>query len=367
MPDEPLVSALVAAYNAEPFIAEALQSALDQDWPADKLEVIVVDDGSTDGTAAVAEGFDDPRIRLIRQANAGACGAVNTALAAARGELLALLDADDAWPAGKLRAQSAVLAARPEVGLVYGDMRVVDARGAVIHESFLEGGDPPQGRCLAAMLESNDATASSLLFRRALAEPIPAEIPYTDWWFAVRAAMRSEIAYLPEPRTLYRFHGGNLTLGAEGAGRAREMRKAMAFRLWILPRVELDERGRAAVWRAIELNAAEVPDVPYTDAAIRDGLLAAAPPAAGPLDAERVVLAFADELLESPELLARYVARGEAATLAIDAPDPEPLARLVERVPGAERCDLVALPGLGAVGRARLAARADAVLSERPL
>src|SRR3954452_15283035 len=188
MPDEPLVSALVAAYDAEPFIAEALQSALDQDWPADKLEVIVVDDGSTDGTAAMVEAFDDPRIRLIRQANAGACGAVNTALAAARGALVGLLDADDAWPAGKLRAQSAVLTARPEVGLVYGDMTVIDARGDVLDESFLSDTRPPQGRCLAQMLENNDPTASSLLFRRARAEPIPAEIPYTDWWFAVRAA-----------------------------------------------------------------------------------------------------------------------------------------------------------------------------------
>src|SRR3954447_16755698 len=286
---EPLVSALVAAYNAEPYIAEALRSALDQDWP--ELEVIVVDDGSTDGTAAVVAGFADPRIRLIRQANAGAVGAVNTAFAAARGELLALLDADDAWPAGRLRAQWAVLEARPEVGLVYGDMTVIDAAGRVLHESFLDGGAPPQGRCLAAMLESNDATASSLLFRRSLAEPIPPEVPYTDWWFAVRAAERSEIAYLPEPRTLYRFHGGNLTLGTEGPARERELRKAIAFRLWFLPRVELDERGRAAVWRAIELNAAEVPDVPYTDAAIRAALLAAAPNSADPLPG-RVVLAF---------------------------------------------------------------------------
>src|SRR4051794_35542754 len=187
MPEQPLVSALVAAYNAEPFVAEALESALAQDWPAERLEIIVVDDGSTDGTAAVVEAIaaaHPGRIRLIRQANAGACGATNTALAAARGELIGLLDADDAWPAGKLTAQAAVLAARPEVGLVYGDMRVVDAQGRVLHESLLEGQRPPEGRCLGSLLESNDATASSLLFRRSLAAPIPADVPYTDWWFA---------------------------------------------------------------------------------------------------------------------------------------------------------------------------------------
>ena len=69
------------------------------------------------------------RVRLIRQANGGPCAAVNTALAHARGEWLGLLDADDAWPANKLRVQGDVLHARPEVGLVYGDMRVVDETG----------------------------------------------------------------------------------------------------------------------------------------------------------------------------------------------------------------------------------------------
>ena len=88
------------------------------------------------------------------------------------------------------------------------------------------------------MLESNDATASSLLFRRAVAAPIPDAVPYTDWWFAARAAERSEIAYVPEPRTLYRFHGGNLTLGTEGPRREREMRKAIALRLWFLRRLD---------------------------------------------------------------------------------------------------------------------------------
>ena len=426
---EPLVTALVAAYNAEPYIAEALHSALDQDWPADKLQIVVVDDGSTDGTAAVVEAIaaEHPgRIELIRQQNAGACGAINTALAAARGELIGLLDADDAWPREKLRVQSAVLAARPEVGLVYGDMRVVDADGRVLHESFLDGDAPPQGRCLARMLESNDATASSLLFRRALAAPIPDEVPYTDWWFAARAAERSEIAYVEEPRTLYRFHGGNLTLGAAGPQRQREMRKAIALRLWFLRRLDaLPARELALVWRAIEVNAAEVPGSAHPEgdparsaaelaageallrrgepdaaasrlsralawdpesAAARAALIAAfaaapggeAHPGQEPLRGAtgQVVLADAGELLARPELLARYVARMAGrrdVTLAIDASEMDAaeaeraVGTLVDLIPGAEELDLLAVLGpLDATGRARLAAGADAVLSERP-
>jgi tetratricopeptide (TPR) repeat protein len=428
MCDLPVVSALVAAYNAEPFVAEALESALAQDWPGDRLEIIVVDDGSTDGTAAVVEALaaaHPGRIRLIRQANAGACGATNTAFAAARGELIALLDADDAWPAGKLRAQAAVLAARPEVGLVYGDMRVVDAQGRVLHESFLDGQDPPQGRCLGALLESNDATASSLLFRRTLAAPIPDGVPYTDWWFAARAAQQSEIAYLAEPRTLYRFHGGNLTLGTEGAARERELRKAIAFRRWFLRRLEpgeLSARELSRVWQAIELNAAELgetfPDLEPVaallgegeallrqgdperaadvlshalaldpgDDAVRQALVAAL--AAAPGGAERagqeplrgagghVVLAYAGELLEHPALLERYVARMTGApgvTLAIDASEMDPAAaqtalrELVDSVLGAGALDLLAVLGpLDATGRARLAAGVHEVLSDRP-
>jgi glycosyl transferase family 2 len=428
MPELPLVSALVAAYNAEPFVAEALHSALAQDWPADRLEIVVVDDGSTDGTAAVVEEIaarHRGRVRLIRQANAGACGATNTAFNAARGELIALLDADDAWPAGKLRAQHAMLGARPEVGLVYGDMRIVDAQGRVLHESFLEGQRPPRGRCLGELLESNDATASSLLFRRVLAAPIPDGVPYTDWWFAARAAQQSEIAYLAEPRTLYRFHGGNLTLGTEGAARGRELRKAIAFRRWFLQRLEPGElrpAELAGVWRAIELNAAELEE-PYPDChpagGVRDegeallrrgaperaaGLLSralacdpgddtarqalvaalgAAPGGAGhpgqqPLRgaSAHVVLAYAGELLAHPALLERYVAEmtgRTGVTLAIDASEMEPaaaeraLGTLVQSVRGAGELDLLAVLGpLDDTGRARLAAGVHEVLSDGP-
>src|SRR4051794_33266044 len=182
---EPFVSALMAAYNAEPFVAEAIESALAQDWPEERLEVVVCDDGSTDGTAAVVQSYlarYPGRVRLIRQANGGPCAAVNTALAAARGEWLGILDADDAWPSDRLRVQGDVLHARPAVGLVYGDMRVVDAAGEVLQESWLDGEPviPSGARVLGELLAGNLATASSILMRASVAEPIPAKIPYTD-------------------------------------------------------------------------------------------------------------------------------------------------------------------------------------------
>ena len=243
MPWSPTVSALVPAFNAEAFVEEAVRSALDQDYPADRLRVVVVDDGSTDGTAAVVQRLADEaggRVRLVRQDNRGLVGAVNRAAAEADGELLALLDADDAWPADKIRRQVAVLAARPEVGLVYTDMCVIDAEGRVLDASWLRGGPPPEGREVGRLLEQNWVTASSIVVRAALRPelfPIPGELPWADWWLGVRAAQVSQVAFLAEPKTLYRFHGANMSLGSTGEVRLRELRKSLALQRYFLRRL----------------------------------------------------------------------------------------------------------------------------------
>jgi len=107
------VTAVIPAYNAEKFIAEALQSVLDQ--TVEIAEIIVVDDGSSDRTAEVAATF--PRTRVIRQPNAGCGAARNTALRVATGEWIALLDADDIWLPEKTERQQACIA--PGVGVVH--------------------------------------------------------------------------------------------------------------------------------------------------------------------------------------------------------------------------------------------------------
>src|SRR4051794_36910337 len=107
----PAVAVLIAAYEAEPFVGQAVRSALAQDYPPERLHVVVVDDGSTDGTARVVEaiaGEHPGRVTLIRQETRGSVGAVARAAAAPaaqEADLLAILDADDAWPADKLAAQ----------------------------------------------------------------------------------------------------------------------------------------------------------------------------------------------------------------------------------------------------------------------
>ncbi len=107
-----LISVLIPAYNASAFIVETLASVRAQTWQ--RLEIIVVDDGSRDDTADVVAGIADARIRLIRQDNAGAAAARNRAILEAQGDFIQFLDADDLIDPDKLSLQMARLAARPD-------------------------------------------------------------------------------------------------------------------------------------------------------------------------------------------------------------------------------------------------------------
>ncbi len=111
---KPVVSCIVPVFNAERYLAEALDSILAQTWRP--LEVIVVDDGSTDGTAHIAAGYG-AEVSYIHQANAGPAAARNRGLDAAAGAYVAFLDADDLWHKEKLARQMARFEARPELEL----------------------------------------------------------------------------------------------------------------------------------------------------------------------------------------------------------------------------------------------------------
>jgi glycosyltransferase involved in cell wall biosynthesis len=110
---------MIGAYNAAPYLGEAIESALGQDY--EPLELIVVDDGSTDGTGDVARSF--PQVRVIQQENGGNGSARNRAVENASGELYAFLDADDRFTPGKLNLQKAALDADPGLDMVFGHVR----------------------------------------------------------------------------------------------------------------------------------------------------------------------------------------------------------------------------------------------------
>lgn len=289
----PTVSALMAAYNYEQFVGRALQSALDQEYPPELLDIVVIDDGSTDGTADVVADVarEHPgRVHLVQQANAGYVAATNRAIAEAGGELLALLDADDMWLPHKTRRQVEMLQAQPDLGMVFSDMKVVDQNEVTIHESLAwHLGDLPE-RMYARVLYENVATQSSIMFKASLRDrisPIPDAIPYADWWVALRCAQFSRMDYSREPLALYRVHGSNLTGSVTGPAAVRECRKSIAFQRWVLRNLPVEHftpDELTYVWSGAEEQArkliqaagsffADVADVTPADRTEADALL----------------------------------------------------------------------------------------------
>jgi GT2 family glycosyltransferase len=128
------VSVVIPTYNRAHLLGRCIDSVLAQTHRA--VEIILVDDGSTDGTAALATSFP-AQVRYVRQVNQGVVGARNTGLGRARGEFVAFLDSDDRWLPFKLALQVAFLSKFPDVGMVWTDMAAVEPSGAVIKQAYL--------------------------------------------------------------------------------------------------------------------------------------------------------------------------------------------------------------------------------------
>jgi glycosyltransferase involved in cell wall biosynthesis len=135
--NHPLISVVIPTYNRAHCISRAIRSALCQTYS--HIEVIVVDDGSDDGTEeAVRKNFAaNKQLAYVRQDHAGVASARNHGTRIARGQYVALLDSDDAWEPWKLELQAACLTAHPELALVCSDMAAVDARGEVVAPRYL--------------------------------------------------------------------------------------------------------------------------------------------------------------------------------------------------------------------------------------
>ncbi|WP_323770017.1 glycosyltransferase family 2 protein [Antarctobacter sp.] len=180
----PFASIVVPAFNATATLRPTLESLLDQSWR--ELEIVVVDDGSTDETADLAAGFAarDSRIRVVRQANRGLAGARNSGIAAARGEVVGFCDADDLWMPGKLSAHIAHLRAAPQVGLSYSGSALIDTEGRLTGHA-----QKPRltGMTAAHVFKRNPVgNGSAPVFRRAALEALawrPRFETERDWVF----------------------------------------------------------------------------------------------------------------------------------------------------------------------------------------
>jgi len=211
----PLVSVVLPVFDGERFLAEAIESALAQTWPA--VEVVVVDDGSADRSAEIAASYP---VRLLRQDNSGVAAARNRGVEAAAGGLLAFLDQDDLWLPEKLERQAERLL-EAEADLCVCEMEV-----------FAEPGFDPERMNEAWAGGSHLATQlGTVLVRRGAFERIgPFDTSYrtisdTDWFLRARD-LGVEIVHVRECLQRYRLHGGNDS--ASAGGMRRETARALA-------------------------------------------------------------------------------------------------------------------------------------------
>ncbi|HEU4703716.1 MAG TPA: glycosyltransferase [Conexibacter sp.] len=236
---DPLVSVVVPARDAERFLAEALASALAQPVA---LEVLVCDDGSRDGTAAVAASFAaaDSRVRVLwHRRSRGVVAARNALVAAARGRYVAFLDADDVLLPGALAAQVDVLERRADVVLVHGGAEIIEEGGRELpawrrpfSEDVVEDGRSAFGE----LLLSNEVFTSTVVVR---GEALRAAGPFvsvgessSDWDMWLRLALHGAVAYRAAPVARYRQHAASISRSATASGArlrcdARVVRRAL--------------------------------------------------------------------------------------------------------------------------------------------
>jgi len=202
----PRVSVIIPCYNYANLVGRAIQSVLDQTYR--DFEVIVVDDGSTDNTPEVVGRFGE-RIRYIRQANQGPNAARNTGIRATDGEFVALLDADDEWLPHKLERQIEVMDAKPNVGLMYANIYLIEGQSGAIIGTY-----PPrffhEGYVLPHLFLHQFVPSPTPLIRRKVFERVgyfdPKTIGSDDWEMWLRIAAQFNFAYVLEPLAKYTVH-----------------------------------------------------------------------------------------------------------------------------------------------------------------
>jgi hypothetical protein len=208
---KPQVSVVIPTYNHGRFIEEAIESVLSQDFPASRMEVLVVDDGSTDDTAERLKKYAS-RIQYFRKENGGQASAFDFGFARARGEIISLLDADDYWFPDKLRSVVEEFEKHPEAGTIYHPLRAY-------HEQTGEFKECPFTP-ISGFVPSNinhvllyDGIMTTSSFRRTVLEqllPIPKELKNAvDVYVGSLAIYLAPVIAIDRPLGVYRIHGEN--------------------------------------------------------------------------------------------------------------------------------------------------------------
>jgi glycosyltransferase involved in cell wall biosynthesis len=212
----PLVSIMMPAYNAELFVAQAIESAISQTY--NHWEIIVVDDGSTDSTAQILARYTDPRVKVFHQPNGGEACARNTALDQLQGEFLAFLDADDIFLPHHLQETITYLKDHPEYDGVYSDGEYIDSQCRCLKLLSARRRGPFEGDLFEQVIRSSDVfgapvcivVRSQPVFERKLRFD-PEIVIGPDWDFLASYAETAKFGYLNQVTCQYRVHQSNIS------------------------------------------------------------------------------------------------------------------------------------------------------------
>ncbi|HET9530055.1 MAG TPA: glycosyltransferase [Blastocatellia bacterium] len=241
----PRVSVVIPTYNRAELLNETIKSVLNQSFKA--LEIIVVDDGSTDDTREVVSGLNGP-IKYIYQENKGRSAARNRGFKLSSGEYICFLDSDDLFSLEKVGRQVELLDSHKEIGFVYSDYAFIDRSGMLLDKPLIYSRHPLQkGFILKHLLHFDFIPPSTVMVRRTCLETVglfdSALEPAEDFDWLLRLAGRYEASYVAEPLCRIRMHGGN-TPSADIAGATIQV---------IMKHLSLDE-SKAALggdWRQV--------------------------------------------------------------------------------------------------------------------
>ncbi|WP_252247652.1 glycosyltransferase [Clostridium sp. ZS6] len=219
----PLISVIIPSYNHEKFINECVDSVLKQTY--DNLELIIIDDGSKDGTAEILNKYSDDRMKVIFQENAGAHNAINRGLELAKGEYLTILNSDDVYMKNRLELIVNYLMENKDISLVSSYIQIIDANSKELgikkawknmepwkiedkDKSFAGTDDPIKNLIMSNYI----STTSNMVFTQKLYEDIGGmrNLRFAhDWDFALRAAEYGKCGVIEKPLMKYRIHSTN--------------------------------------------------------------------------------------------------------------------------------------------------------------
>jgi hypothetical protein len=262
----PKVSVCMASYNHAPFIRVAVESVLNQtfsDW-----ELVITDDGSSDGTIDALDGIRDERIRIERfPENRSACVALNHCIRRAQGQYIAVLNSDDAWLPEKLTCQLKVASQRPEAAAVFTTVDIIDERGHPLgsghpHKALFEQSNRTRRDWLKRLLLAGNCLCHpSALVRAEVYESLGlydermAQLPDLDMW--VRVLLTHDIWVVQEPLTLFRV----LDRERNASGNRLDVRMRCATENMFL------------LWKAFQSHPAEMAAILGVHAASRDEIV----------------------------------------------------------------------------------------------